>query len=46
MISEVENTTGMTVAKVNVIVQELETEEELEAAADTSVADMVLPPQH
>lgn len=46
VISEVENTTGMTVAKVNVIVQELETEEELEAAADTSVADMVLPPQH
>ena len=46
VISEVENTTGMTVAKVNVIVQELETEEELEAAVDTSVADMVLPPQH
>ena len=32
VISEVENTTGMTVAKVNVIVQELETEEELESA--------------
>lgn len=47
VISEVENTTGMTVAKVNVIVQELEAEEDLEAAAaDASAVEMVLPPQH
>ena len=50
VISEVENTTGMVVAKVNVIVQELETQEELDAAADAaataSAADIILPPQH
>ncbi|MBR2642125.1 MAG: Asp23/Gls24 family envelope stress response protein [Lentisphaeria bacterium] len=46
VISEVENTTGMTVAKVNVIVQELETEEELESAVDSTMADTVLPLQH
>ncbi len=46
VISEVENITGMTVTKVNVIVQELETEEEVDAAVDTPAAEMVLPPQH
>jgi uncharacterized alkaline shock family protein YloU len=49
VISEVENITGMTVAKVNVIVQELETQEELDAAdaaASASAADILLPPQH
>ena len=49
VISEVENITGMTVAKVNVIVQELETHEELDAAdaaASASAADILLPPQH
>lgn len=46
VISEVENTTGMIVAKVNVIVQELETEEDLDNAADMPAADVILPPQH
>lgn len=46
VISEVENTTGMTVTKVNVIVQELETQEEAEAAADIPAAEVILPPQH
>ena len=49
VISEVENITGMTVAKVNVIVQELESQEDLDAAdttASASAADILLPPQH
>ncbi len=43
VIAEVENTTGMTVTKVNVIVQELETQEE-NADADEAEA-IVVPPQ-
>ena len=49
VIAEVENITGMTVAKVNVIVQELESQEDLDAAdatATASAADILLPPQH
>ncbi len=46
VIAEVENTTGMTVSRVNVIVQELETQEDLEKAADVPAAEMILPPQH
>ena len=45
IISEVENTTGMTVTKVNVIVQELETEEESAAEGDSEPIAM-MPPQH
>jgi len=43
VIAEIENTTGMTVTKVNVIVQELETQEE-NADADEAEA-IVVPPQ-
>ena len=43
VIAEVENTTGMTVTKVNVIVQELETQEEAAEAEETG--DIVVPPQ-
>ena len=43
VISAIENTTGMTVTKVNVIVQELETQEEAAEAEETE--DIVVPPQ-
>ena len=43
VIAEVENITGMTVTKVNVIVQELETQEEAAEAEETE--DIVVPPQ-
>ena len=45
VISEVENTTGMTVTKVNVIVQELETAEEAAEAENTDQVPM-MPLQH
>lgn len=44
VISEVENTTGMTVTRVNVIVQELETQEEAEEA-EAAEAGIIVPPQ-
>ena len=46
VISEVENTTGMTVTKVNVIVQELETAEEAAEAEDGEQPAAMIPPQH
>lgn len=44
VIAEVENTTGMTVTRVNVIVQELETQEE--AAEADAASEIIVPPQH
>ncbi len=45
VIAEVENTTGMTVTKVNVFIQEVEAEEEADEDASGSEHSVALPPQ-